>query len=244
MAFDLKTTIKRNNKETKSRESVERTERFRDRVQTASERGPLKIERMYQKLFTKVRLSGKERPDVDQSPLQGRKVIITERGRVRRVSSVDNLVVPQIVRKSIGVELDWRDILPREPVKVGDKWEADAERLARRIAVYLDSGTRSHMKVTFEGIDDRDGRRCAKLYVDWKIDGMRDRQLFTKARLAGDVLFDLDLQRFVSVDLSGQFAIQGAITGKGTPEIVKGEGTVSYKSTLRQIPVVAAASGE
>jgi hypothetical protein len=244
VAFDVKTTKTRDGKVTKSREAVERTERFRDRVETASDRGPFKIERTYQKLFTKVRVSGKQRPDVDQSPLQGRKVTITERGRTRRVKCTEGLVVPPIVRKSVGVELDWRDILPREAVKVGDKWEADAERLARRIAVYLDSGTRSEMKVTFEGIDERGGRRCAKFYVDWKLDGMRNRQLFTQARLAGDVLFDLDLKRFVSVDLSGEFGIQGAIMGNGSHEIVKGEGSVVYKSTLREVPIVAAATGE
>jgi len=244
VAFDLKTTVKRNGKVTKTRESVERTERFRDHIKTASERGPLMIERMYQKLFTKVRVSGKDRPDVDQSPLQGRTVIISERARNRRVRSQDNMNIPTIVRKSIGVEMDWRDILPRDPVQVGDKWEADAERLAHRIAVYLDSGTRSIMKVTFESLDVRDGRRCAKLYVDWKIEGMRNRKLFTKVRFAGDVLFDLDMKRFVSVDLSGQFSVQGATISPGSTEIVKAEGSVVYKSTLRQVLVAAAAAGK
>jgi len=244
VAFDLKTTVKRNGKVTKSRESVERTERFRDHVIAASERGPLVIERMYQKLFTKVRVSGKDRPDVVQSPLQGRTVIISEHGRNRRVRSQDNMNIPTIVRKSIGLEMDWRDILPRDPVQVGDKWEADAQRIAHRIAVYLDSGTRSSMKVTFESLDVRDGHRYAKLYIDWKIEGMRNRKLFTKVRFAGDVIFDLDMKRFVSVDLSGQFGVQGATIGGGNTEIVKAEGSVVYKSTLRQVLVAAAAAGK
>ena len=115
--------------------------------------------------------------------------------------------------------------------------------LARRLAVYLESGSRSRMIVTFEGIDKSEGRERAKFYIDWKIDGMRNRQLFTKIRMAGDVFFDLGMKRFTMVDLAGQFGVQGAIVTKGqAPEIIQAEGKVSYKSTLVEVPVAAAAS--
>lgn len=242
VAFKLKTEVRRGQVKQESTESVERTERFRDHVTRASERGPVEIERMYLKLFTKVRSTENDRPDVDQSPLQGRTVTIVEKRRSRRIRGDGSVTIPPIVRKSVGLEMDWRDILPRDPVHIGDVWEADAEMIARRLAVYLESGSRSQMIVTFEGIDRSEGRERAKFYVDWKIDGMRNRQLFTKIRMAGDVFFDLELQRFTFIDISGQFGVQGAIVVTGrAPEIIKAEGKVSYKSTLSEVPIAAAA---
>ena len=71
---------------------------------------------------------------------------------------------------------------------------------------------------------------------------MRNRQLFTKIRMAGDVFFDLEMQRFTFIDIAGQFGVQGAIIVTGrAPEIIKAEGKVSYKSTLSEVPVAAAA---
>jgi len=242
VAFDLKTVVRRGKVERESRESVERTERFRDHVKRAAERGPVEIERQYQKLFTKVRSSENDRPDVDQSPLQGRTVTITEKRRNRRIRGDGRVTIPPIVRKSVGLEMDWRDILPRDPVAEGDRWEADAEMIARRLAVYLESGSRSQMVVTFEGIDTAGGRERAKFYVDWRIEGMRDRQLFTKIVMAGDVFFDLEMQRFTLIDLAGQFGVQGAIIQSGRDaEIIEAEGKVSYKSTLTKVPVAASA---
>jgi hypothetical protein len=60
--------------------------------------------------------------------------------------------------------------------------------------------------------------------------------------LAGDVYFDLDQQRFVMVDLTGRLLVRGAvIVKKGAPRIIKGEGPVALKSTLKAAPVQAAA---
>jgi hypothetical protein len=73
---------------------------------------------------------------------------------------------------------------------------------------------------------------------------MRDRNLFTKVTLAGDVFFDFGLQRVVRVDLAGNIVVRGAIIGKGQPRIVKGEGQVSLKTTIKLAPVEAAAGEE
>ena len=242
VSFDIKHTVRTgNNKKEVSHESVERTERFRDHIKSSSSRGPVEIERQYQRLFTKVRNSERGRPDVDQNPLQGHTVIITERRRSRSIRATKGLAIPPFVRKTVGIEIDWRDVLPRERVQVGDAWEADAEAFARRLAPYLDSGSRARMIVRFESIEIRDGARCAKFYVDLTIDGMRDRQLFTKAQLAGDAIFDMSLKRFVMIDLAGSFIVRGAILGKGLPKIIQAEGKASYKSALREVRVSAAA---
>jgi len=241
VSFNVKHTVRTGNKKEESEESVERTERFRDHIKSSSSRGPVEIERQYQRLFTKVRDSERGRPDVDQNPLQGRTVFITERRRSRSIRAEKGLPVPTFVRKTVGIEIDWRDVLPRERVQVGDVWEADAEAFARRLAPYLDSGTRVRMIVRFESIEIRDGARCAKFYVDMTIDGMRDRQLFTKAQLAGDAIFDMNLKRFVMIDLAGSFIVRGAILGKGLAKIIQAEGKASYKSTLREVQVSAAA---
>ena len=244
VTFELKHKVRSGNKTEESRESVERTERFRDHIKASSTRGPLEIERQYQRLFTKVRTSARGRPDVDQNPLQGRTVTITERRRRRSVRAGKAVKIPSFVRKTIGIEIDWRDVLPREPVAVGDAWEADAEAFARRLAPYLDSGSRARMIIRFESIVVRDGARCANFYIDLRIDGMRDLRLFTKAQMAGDALFDMDLKRFILIDLSGSFVVRGAIVGEGAPRIIQSEGKASYKSTLREVKVAASADSE
>ena len=169
---------------------------------------------------------------------------ITERLRRRSVRAAKGLKIPSFVRKTIGIEIDWRDVLPREPVAVGDAWEADAEAFARRLAPYLDSGSHVRMIIRFESIVVRDGARCANFYVDLTIDGMRDRQLFTKAQMAGDALFDMDLKRFILIDLTGSFVVRGAILGEGAPRIIQSEGKSAFKSTLREVTVSASADSE
>jgi len=244
VSFKLKMSVRKGNTTTESHELVERTERFRDHVLSFSERGTLEMDRQYQRLFTKVRTSERDRPDIDQSPLQGSTVRITERRRRRSIRGEKGKVIPVFVRKTVGMEIDWRDVLPRDPVAVGDAWEADAEAITRRMAPYLDSGTRTRMLIRLEGIDVIDGRRIARLYIDWTIRGMRDKHLFTKAVLAGDARFDMDMQRFVMVDIAGSFVVRGAIIGNGAPEIIQSEGKVSLRSALREEPVAAASGAE
>jgi len=245
VAFTLRKGVRSGpKKEVVTHESVERTERFRDTVKRYSGRGMLEIEREYQRLFTKVRASDRARPDVEQSPLQGAKVTITEKRRRRSIRAGKGVSVPGFVRKTVGMEIDWRDILPRESVAVGDIWDADCESVARRMAPYLDSGSRSRMKVRFEGVDVVEGRRIARLYVDWEINGMRDKQLYTKAVLAGDLRFDLEMQRFVLIDVAGSFSVTGAIIGEGKIKIIQAKGKVSLKSTLREELIAAAAPVE
>jgi hypothetical protein len=138
------------------------------------------------------------------------------------------------------MEIDWRDIFPDHPVSPGDAWDADAGALSRALSAYLNCGTRPSMRVRFEEIVEKNGTKHAKLYVDWTIEGMRDKNLFTKVSLAGDVLFDLSLQRVVAVDLTGTMIVRGAVIGNGAPRIVKGEGQVLLKSSLRTADIEAA----
>ena len=150
--------------------------------------------------------------------------------------------IDAVARRTIGIEMDWRDILSDDPVAPGDTWTADSAAVARRLAVHFDCGARTHMDVRYEANVERDGAMCAKFYVDWKLEGMRDRNLYTKVVLAGDVYFDLKMKRFVDIDLSGRLLVRGAIISKeGAPRIIKGDGPVSFKSTLRAAPVQAAA---
>ena len=102
--------------------------------------------------------------------------------------------------------------------------------------VFLCFGIRRH----YENVS----RKVAKLYVDWSIQGMRDRHLFTKVDLAGDVYFDLEMRRVTEVDLIGRMVVRGAIVDEGPPRIVKGEGAVTLKSQIRGASVEAAAGSD
>lgn len=226
--------------ETEETESVERTERFVDVVQRAETRGVLEIDRTYTKLYTKARNGDDSRPDVYQSPLQGQKVEIKERGHRRELKLEGRGTIDPMVRRTAGMEIDWRDILPEDPVRPGDTWDGDAGSLSRALGAYLNCGTRASMRVRFEDLVEKGGSKQAKLYIDWTVEGMRDKNLYTKVTLAGDVYFDLELRRVVGVDLTGTMIIRGAIIGTGAPRIIKGEGQVLVKSSVGAAEVEAA----
>jgi len=244
VSYTLTMTTRQGQKETSESESVERTERFVDQVLRSETHGVLEIERTYMKLFTKARTGDQARPDVYKSPLQGQKVELKERAHRRDVKLSGRGTIEPLVRRTVGMEIDWRDVFPEDPVRPGDAWEADAAALSRSLGAYLNCGTRPRMRVRFEEVVDRGGSKQAKLYVDWTLEGMRDKNLFTKVTLAGDVYFDLALQRVVTVDLTGSMIVRGAIIGTGAPRIVKGEGQVLMKSSLRTADVEAAPEEE
>jgi hypothetical protein len=244
VSFTLVTTQKQGQAESSEFESVERTERFVDEVLRAEMNGVVELDRTYTKLFTKARTSADSRPDVHQNPLQGQKVRLLERAHRRDLKLEGRGAIDTTVRRTAGMELDWRDILPEDPVQPGDAWDADAGSLARALAAYLSCGTRSKMRVRFEEILDAGGSKQAKLYVDWTVEGMRDKNLFTKVTLAGDVYFDLQLKRVVRVDLAGGMIVRGAIIGQGAPKIIKGEGQVLVKTGVRPADVEAAPEDE
>lgn len=240
VSYTLTMKTRQGQKETEDTETVERTERFIDVVQRSETHGVLEIERTYLKLYTKARGADDGRPDVHQSPLQGQKIELKERGHRRELKVAGKGAIEPIVRRTAGMEIDWRDIFPEDPVLPGDTWEADAGALLRALVAYLNCGTRPTMRVRFEEIAGKGAAKIAKLYVDWTLEGMRDKNLYTKVTLAGDVHFDLALQRVVAVDLTGTMIVRGAIIGNGAPRIVKGEGQVLVKSSLGTADVEAA----
>jgi hypothetical protein len=240
VAYSVTTNFRQSDKSWSTSESVQVTERFRDKILRTGSHGTLELEREYLLHYTKQRASKRERPHVEQSALQGEKVVIRERRRRREVKLEGAGAVDPIVRATVGIEIDWRDIFPDDAVGPGDTWKADATALSRRLAAYLDSGHRAKMDVRFEEVVDGQ----AKLYVDWTLEGMRDRNLFTKVTLAGDVYFDLELKRVVHVDLAGNIVVRGAIIGERQPRIVKGEGQVSLKTTVKTAPIEASADAE
>ena len=224
-------------------ESVQRTERFLDQVMRAGVGGIVEIKRTYNMAQVKIKNDETKRKVLEWSPMNGRTVRILERARKREVKLEGRGVVDAFTRKTIGMELDWRDLFQDYPVGPGDVWDAETVALGRRMAVYLACGDKSRMRVRYEENVVRDGRKQAKLYVDWTLEGMRDRHLFAKAQLAGDVYFDFADQRIVEVDLGGSIRVNGTIMVNGTPKIIKGEGPLALESTVKPAPIEAAAPG-
>jgi hypothetical protein len=73
--------------------------------------------------------------------------------------------VDEVLRRTAAIELDWRDVLPDDPVGPGDEWSADCAALSRRLAAYLNSGHAGHMRVRYEQDVVHLDAACAKLYV-------------------------------------------------------------------------------
>jgi len=234
ISYDVETSKTSGQRITKSSESVQRTEKFVDIVKESGQLGEVR-ERSYLIRYEKVRTDG-GRPEVLQDPLTGKTVVIRETKRRREVSSPDGSPISPLVRRTVGMEIDWRDILPNDPVRPGDEWDGDATTLARRISAHFDSGSRSKMRVRYEEDVEHEGARCAHLYIDWRIEGMRDRNLFTKVLLAGDAYLDLDNGRFIDIDLTGRLVVRGAILGRGFPTIVKGQRPPRRASSHRLPP--------
>ena len=244
VTYEVEMSVREGRKTQTSKESVKRTERFVDRVSRAGANGVIEIERSYLKLFSTVMSSKNARKIVQKSPLKGRVVKIKEQRRRRDLTLEGRGAIDPLVRRTIGIEIDWRDALPDEGVVPGDEWTPDVGALTRRFAAYLNCGTRGRMRVRYEGDETINGHRIAKLYVDWVIQGMRDRHLFTKVVVAGDVLFDRDIQRVIDVDLSGSIIVRGAIISDTGSKIYKGEGPVALRMQLRAADVQASADDE
>ena len=241
ISYSLTTKVRQADKEQSSSKSVQVTERFVDKVLRTGTHGVLEIERSYLLHYTKTREDKDIRPRVDQSMLQGRKVILREKNRRREIQLGGRGAVDPMVRQTAGIEIDWRDIFNDDPVAPGDTWDADATALSRRLSAYLNCGSRAKMRVRFEEIVVREGTKHAKLYVDWILEGMRDRNLYTKVTLAGDVFLDMERRRVDFVDLTGSMIVRGAVIANGKPRIVKGEGQVVVKTTIKPARVEAAA---
>ncbi|MFQ5844980.1 MAG: hypothetical protein ACE5JG_08330 [Planctomycetota bacterium] len=244
VSYELELDEVQGNQKRSTSESVERTERFVDVVGRAGERGGFEIERTYLKLYTKIRTPGDDRARVVRSPLTGRTLLLRERRRRLDVKLKGAGTVEGMVRRTVGIELDWRDVLPDEPVGPGDSWKAEAGPLSQKLAAYLKTGQRYAMHVRYEGNTVFQGVRCARLYVDWSVEGMRDRNLFAKVSLAGDVYFDLQNQRFLSADLAGSILVRGAVLGDGPARIVNGQGLVHLKTTISPAQVRPSAAEE
>jgi hypothetical protein len=242
VSYTIRTNIRQGEKVETTVEEVSRTEHFVDKIVRGGENGITEIRRDYLRLYTKVRDSEKGRPVVHQSPTQQKTVIIREDARRRDVKLVGRGALDPIVRRIVGMEMDWRDIFPEGKITVGDKWKTDATALGQRLAAYLTTGQRSKMRIKYEEVVERDGAKLAKFYVDWTLEGMRDRKLYTKVVLAGDVFFDLKLKRVVRVDLGGTVMVRGAVVGDGPPQIIKGEGPVTVKTTVSLSPDVQPAA--
>ncbi len=228
-------------------ESVQRTERFVDSVHSAGERSGFVIERTYLKLYTKVRSAGEEKARVVRSPLSGRTVELRERRRRIEMKLKEGQdAIEGIVRRTIAIELAWRDAMPDYAVKPGDSWKAEAGDLSQKLAAYLETGHRYEMRVRYEEDLEFEGVECARLYVDWNIEGMRDRHLYAKVSLAGDIYLDIKNQRLLSVDLAGSLSVRGAVLGGKNEKdrFINGQGPVQLKMTCTPAPLQPAAGAK
>ncbi len=226
-------------------ESVQRTERFVDSVRSAGERSGFVLDRTYLKLYTKVRSAGEEKARVVRSPLSGRTLELRERRRRIELKFKEGEgTIEGIVRRTIAMELAWRDAMPDYAVKPGDSWKAEAGDLSQKMAAYLETGHRYTMRIRYEEDVEFEGVECARLYVDWNIEGMRDRHLYAKVSLAGDIYLDIKNQRLLSVDLAGSLSVRGAILGSEKDRFINGQGPVQLKMTCTPAPLQPAAGKE
>jgi hypothetical protein len=176
----------------------------------------VKIEQVYHKHRV-----GRGR-DMTATSLEGHKIIMTDTGG-RRCEIEAEGVKPEDL-KDIGLRAEaLRRSLPKEPVTVNASWEVD-EKEALADANDQDLGVQfSHaaLKCTFEGIEEKEGQRCAVVRMAGETRGTWTDGSVSTNKIVNRYYISLEKKFVVVAETSGTYEISGEnFTGSGRFESV------------------------
>ena len=118
--------------------------------------------------------------------------------RIARGSKNSEMLKSMFNEDSLKMLCKWADGLPDHPVRPGDTWKNSTEmRVYGMAKIFIDGN------FTFNGWEDRNGRKCAKLDFDGKITGKGDDQApFTieKGKVHGTSWFDPEQGMLIGSD--------------------------------------------
>jgi hypothetical protein len=159
------------------------------------------------------------------SSLQGKTVTIrSRRGRVSIRSAGGALSAED--RKSLQDELkEHRDfgILPDHALAIGDEWTPKTFLKSFKEATRTEAHARLVEIVPFAG------HRCAHIHLTLELDMPSAQGLMMQMKLEGDAYQALDLQRPLSLEMSGPVMADGKVKREGVEMNYSGDGTIHIR---------------
>ena len=201
-------------------------QKVRDEVLEAKAGAPTKVRRETVEWW--VEAQGKPR---ETRKLQGKTIVIKVGEAGQEVEGADGVPAAELRRNRLGV-LPALLSFPKEPVRPGDSWPLDSERIEATfggedgfggIRVDEASGTGRFLRY-----EDREGRRCAVLALDLKADGG------LRALPDVDLAIRFVLTAHLDVERGRVLGIAGDLEGKFLGEIRRGDRVSKYSGGFTQ----------
>jgi hypothetical protein len=172
---------------------------------------------------------------VNVSPLQGKTVTIRRKGSQVDVTAAEGELDDK-TRKDLRFALDnhGRRFFPDRDVTPGDEWTVDPKVAAR----LFDGAEQAVLRGSFVEVVEHQGLRCARVRVNIDV-SIREEGAPGPIRmnLEGDLYHALDLNRVLSLDVSGPVLMEGKIEEDGVVVELRGRGTTRMRVTQKWLKV-------
>lgn len=215
--------------------SSQRQEKYAETVLAADRRGRATVvRRTYEVARESETQSGGPSKQTVRS-LQGKTVTIRRTGGKVRVEVAKGRMSAED-RKDLVDELseDMEEFFPNRALAPGETWTIHSKQIARAFG----GGGRGTVQGRFLDVVTQEGLRCARiqLTVDLSV-RVSDTPLTMKMRLSGEGHHALDIQRPLSLSLTGPITAQGQEKEQGMTIDMTGQGTVrmTMKADWRKV---------
>jgi hypothetical protein len=211
---------------------------YTETVLAADARGASSLRRVYTVARSQSSYGG-EPPKVTTSSLQGKTVTLKRFGDRLVLSVLKGKLAPEDekgLRRDLDPKRPELDFFPDREISPGDEWSPDPAVLRRM----MDGAQKAEAKLKFVEITEFAGHRCGRFHATIDAEGTYDagdRKMPITMNLSGDSYFALDLERWVSTELSGPVSMHGETTQNGMMITFEGVGTMRMKETNRWIKV-------
>lgn len=198
-------------------------DRFRETVLGVDKDGPTLVRRDYEVSRRFEAPAPNEEPKTVVNVRQGKTVTLRRQGERITVSTQQGKLPPdevQTLQSEFKPESEMRTF-PDHPVGVGDEWTIDNSPAGR-------GGLKSMvLKCRFTELAPFQGRECARIAAELSMSGTAN-GLPTATKMRGDLYFALDLQRILSLKLSGPMEIKGVLENGGLTFDLDGGGVAEF----------------
>lgn len=133
-----------------------------------------------------------------EKPLHGRKITVKREGEKLVYTGADG--VEDAARESLKLEDSFARTYPKEPVAVGDSWDATKDVMQE---IFNDPNLDGTAKFTLTKVGDHEGRRCAFIDADLSIKGNVENGPTMTMKLKGKVIVWIDRGYTLRATLEG-----------------------------------------
>lgn len=231
MDLSLSTQVSANGAQAAELTFVKREhEKFSEEILAADPAGPSRIRRVYTlSRGLETDPDGKEKRIV--SSLQGRTVTVQRRGGQVVVSCAQGRLAPAD-RKSVMKALDQFDsrFFPDRDLAPGDEWTVDPQQWSDS----FEGMSKVQVQCKFQDVVPYEGHPCAQIHITMDMSGQpAGTPAPMTMRLAGELYFATDLQRTLSIALSGPVNMSAQSRENGVALTIAGEGTMRLNESRR-----------